>query len=305
MFITGLILHFVLGSFSCRQSTNDASRVFAQSSKSIFKVSTDDGNVGTGFAVYEVLALDVPAMPAVRIRTRCWLFTCAHVVASSEHVNVSGKSCRVVASDPNMDIAVIDFDPPFTKAVRLDSKNDTPVGARVFVIGNPLGILDKSLADGLVSRYVTENARTLVQVTAPVSVGSSGSPVLNSKSRVVGMITSTLKEGQSLNFAISSKDLSEFIWPILSDWMDHTDGILTPLINGQLAKGGHKESCLMTTETMKLHVSPSKSSRVIKTVPSDSSIYAVPVGKTPWIRVLLGKNLYGFGLASQCVPDTP
>src|SRR5439155_24690357 len=70
------------------------------------------------------------------------------------------------------------------------------------VIGNPLG-LEGTVSDGLVSavRDVPELGRML-QITAPVSPGSSGGPVVNMKGQVVGITRGLLKGGQNLNFAV-------------------------------------------------------------------------------------------------------
>ncbi|MCI0471731.1 MAG: tetratricopeptide repeat protein [Candidatus Aminicenantes bacterium] len=79
-----------------------------------------------------------------------------------------------------------------------------PVGERIVVIGNPLG-LEATVSDGIVSalRDLEPFGRVL-QVTSPISPGSSGSPVMNMKAEVVGIATFQLRQGQNLNFAIPS-----------------------------------------------------------------------------------------------------
>ena len=75
-------------------------------------------------------------------------------------------------------------------------------GERVVVIGSPLGY-EGTVSDGIVSavREVPGFGR-IVQVTAPISDGSSGSPVVNMKGEVVGIATMRSVRGQNLNFAI-------------------------------------------------------------------------------------------------------
>ena len=51
------------------------------------------------------------------------------------------------------------------------------------------------------------DARALIQITAPISHGSSGGPVLNTRSQVVGISVAMLKDGQNLNFAVSASDI--------------------------------------------------------------------------------------------------
>lgn len=70
----------------------------------------------------------------------------------------------------------------------------------VLVIGNPEG-LQGTVSNGIISAF-REN-RSYIQITAPVSPGSSGSPVLDETGQVIGMATLIYKEGQNLNFAIS------------------------------------------------------------------------------------------------------
>lgn len=69
-------------------------------------------------------------------------------------------------------------------------------------IGNPLG-LESSVSEGIVSgiRRVSEDFE-LYQITAPLSPGNSGGPVLDAKGDVIGIATSTLENGQNLNFAV-------------------------------------------------------------------------------------------------------
>jgi len=43
------------------------------------------------------------------------------------------------------------------------------------------------------------------QISAPISPGSSGSPVFDERGQVIGIATATVKEGQNLNFAIPIK----------------------------------------------------------------------------------------------------
>ena len=76
-------------------------------------------------------------------------------------------------------------------------------GQPVIVIGSPFG-LEGTVSDGIVSgiRNVSDFWE-IIQITAPISKGSSGSPVLNMRGEVIGVATFFIKEGQSLNFAIS------------------------------------------------------------------------------------------------------
>jgi tetratricopeptide (TPR) repeat protein len=83
------------------------------------------------------------------------------------------------------------------------------VGERIIVIGTPLG-LDKTVSDGIVSAVREIPAfGNIIQVTAPISPGSSGSPVINMKGEVIGIATFFVIAGQNLNFAIPGERIAK------------------------------------------------------------------------------------------------
>jgi hypothetical protein len=113
---------------------------------------------------------------------------------------------------PGLDIAMLKFKATDVSYLELGSNLETEEGQRVLVIGNPEG-LEGTVSDGLVAA-IRENGQ-YIQITAPISRGSSGSPVLNEEGKVIGVATSMLVEGQNLNFAISSRSIDL----ALAKWM--------------------------------------------------------------------------------------
>ena len=87
---------------------------------------------------------------------------------------------------------------------------DPEVGDSVYAIGNPEG-LSKTLSSGLVSGIRSDSNPKMVQISAPISPGSSGGPVILDTGQVAGVATSYLEEGQNLNFAVSCEELSKLI----------------------------------------------------------------------------------------------
>lgn len=75
------------------------------------------------------------------------------------------------------------------------------VGDEVYAVGNPLG-LEGTFSRGIVSGIRQIGSETLFQITAPISPGSSGGPILDTRGKVIGVAMATFKGGQSLNFAI-------------------------------------------------------------------------------------------------------
>jgi predicted Zn-dependent protease len=77
-------------------------------------------------------------------------------------------------------------------------------GEQIVVIGNPLK-LEGSVTDGIVSavREVPAVGK-IIQITAPISHGNSGSPVFNMKGQVIGVVTVKVTNGQNINLAIGA-----------------------------------------------------------------------------------------------------
>ncbi len=88
-------------------------------------------------------------------------------------------------------------------------KTSPQEGESVVVIGNPLG-LEGSVTNGIVSavRDIPTFGR-IIQITAPISSGSSGSPVVNMQGQVIGIATLQITGGQSVNFAIPSERITQ------------------------------------------------------------------------------------------------
>lgn len=111
----------------------------------------------------------------------------------------------VLAVDGEGDIALLQVDVPAGVVAPLEVVRTTPQeGESVVVIGNPFG-LEGSVSNGIVSAVRDiPNFGRIIQITAPISPGSSGSPVVNMRGQVIGIATLQVSEGQSLNFAIPS-----------------------------------------------------------------------------------------------------
>jgi len=116
----------------------------------------------------------------------------------------------VLAVDLEGDIALLKIDAPNPQIRPLPLDKTSPQeGESVVVIGNPLG-LEGSVTNGIVSavRDIPTFGR-IIQITAPISAGSSGSPVVNMQGQVIGIATLQITGGQSVNFAIPSERISQ------------------------------------------------------------------------------------------------
>jgi tetratricopeptide (TPR) repeat protein len=105
----------------------------------------------------------------------------------------------------------------------LEAVDEIPnIAERVLVVGSPLG-LEQSVSEGIVSGVrEIPNLGKFFQTTAPISPGSSGSPVLNMSGRVIGIVSFQSLMGQNINFAVSSRKMLELITELpgqpLAEW---------------------------------------------------------------------------------------
>jgi tetratricopeptide (TPR) repeat protein len=143
------------------------------------------------------------------------IITNYHVLqgASSAELKTSdGKTytiAYIVAEDEQSDIIRLSVNIPSQYVSPLSLNKTIPeVGERIIVYGSPLG-LENTVSDGIVSavREILDFGK-IIQITAPISPGSSGSPVLNMKGEVIGIATFQMIEGQNLNFAIPSERIA-------------------------------------------------------------------------------------------------
>ena len=107
----------------------------------------------------------------------------------------------VIATRPNRDLAVLEISIPEVEVMPLADSNSVQVGEPVYAVGNPKG-LEGTFSEGIVSSIREGEFGTVLQITAPVSTGSSGGPVLNKKGEVVGVSFASIMGGQNLNFAL-------------------------------------------------------------------------------------------------------
>ena len=160
------------------------------------RIDTDAGLIGSGFFA----------------SSNGDILTNYHVIEGAEKILVTPikgtpSYALVKDFDAEQDIALIVIN-AMAPTLFLKISDKLPVqGEAVMAVGNPKE-LDGTISNGIISAF-RENNRW-IQFTAPISPGSSGGALVNSIGEVVGMPTKH-KEGQNLNFAISSTILKKFL----------------------------------------------------------------------------------------------
>jgi tetratricopeptide (TPR) repeat protein len=152
-------------------------------------------NIGTGFF----------------IDSKGHLVTNFHVLAGRYAADVrtaAGKSYRVravIAENQAADLLKLEVDIPPEEVAWIPVENRVPeIAERVVVVGSPMG-LEQTVSEGIVSSVrEIPPVGTVFQMSAPISPGSSGSPVASMKGQVVGIATFQFIQGQNLNFAVAA-----------------------------------------------------------------------------------------------------
>jgi S1-C subfamily serine protease len=186
--------------------------IVQQSTDAIVRIEAGSDKVGTGFI------LEKGGLVATNL----------HVVAGSKeirvklHDNTQYQVMQIAGVDPGRDLAVLRIKPSKPlPTLRLGDSDQMSAGDQVIAIGNPLGVFDYSVSSGLISQVravcgPTEEkcppgGLTLLQISAPISQGSSGGPLFNQFGEVVGVTTLIVAQGQSINFAVPGNYLKPMV----------------------------------------------------------------------------------------------
>lgn len=117
-----------------------------------------------------------------------------------------GEILEIINDDPKLDLLVAKTSLKNTNPLPLGDSDTITVGEEIIAIGNPAG-LEGTVSNGIVSGIRKIDGFKLIQITAPISPGSSGGPVFNATGQVIGIATAYLDVGQNLNFAMPANYL--------------------------------------------------------------------------------------------------
>ena len=141
-----------------------------------------------------------------------------HVIkgASRGYARLPGDKTKydiagTLGTDSARDLVLLSVENMKAPILKIGDSSKAVVGDEVYAAGNPQG-LEGTFSSGIVSGVRTVGEDHLLQITAPISPGSSGGPVVNSGGEVIGVSVATFEEGQNLNFAIPSA----YLLPLIS-----------------------------------------------------------------------------------------
>ena len=170
-------------------------KLFEHVSESVCTISGvgDDGHVvrrGSGFVLQDSGLLVTNAHVVAGLET-------ATVKCGNQHTNI----VSVMRFDPGVDLVVASTGGLDVPGLALSDEISTPAGSEIFVVSSPFG-LEGTITPGLASGNRELQGETYLQISASISAGSSGGPVVDRGGRVIGIVTAALEVGQNINFAI-------------------------------------------------------------------------------------------------------
>jgi uncharacterized protein (TIGR02145 family) len=172
----------------------DATLIYKNTVSSTVTIETDIG-LGSGFFISENV-----------------IVTNYHVIEGASeaycYTNNSSTKYKIegyLAVDKVVDLILLKVPGLNRKALKIAASSVFP-GQKVYVIGSPKG-LPATISDGMISGLRDFEGYKLIQITAPISPGSSGGPVLNANGELIGVSVGQFKDGQNLNFAIPKSNL--------------------------------------------------------------------------------------------------
>jgi S1-C subfamily serine protease len=164
--------------------------------------------------------------------------TNAHVLKGAWAIKLTGETGEnlkfegLCGYDERLDIAVINFSWGDYHNIHTANLEDwqglhlavyqPSIGQRIYVAGHPLG-LGFTFSEGMISALY----RSCMQISAAISHGSSGSPILDASGRVIGVAVGLNPNGENINFALPVSNIEAAKHPgapcpKLADYRDYS-----------------------------------------------------------------------------------
>ncbi|WP_312371237.1 trypsin-like peptidase domain-containing protein [Lachnoclostridium sp.] len=136
-----------------------------------------------------------------------------HVIEGSTNIvittsnNKKYKVNKILGYDKELDIAILSI--PTNNTSLVINKKGAKVGEVIYALGSPFG-LTGTLTEGIVSSAsrILDGAN-FMQISASISQGNSGGPLINAYGEVIGINTLTYYDGQNINFSLNIAQLDK------------------------------------------------------------------------------------------------
>ena len=177
-----------------------AQKIYEKASKATVEITASISNVsynlGSGFFIANGIVV-----------------TNYHVIEGANEIQIRTNDGtkyiveQVLGYDKNIDIAILKIN-SINESLIINQEG-VSVGETIYSLGSPLG-LTGTFTDGMVSTAsrIVDNIN-YIQITAPMSQGNSGGPLLNTYGEVMGINTWQYSNAQNLNFSINISELDK------------------------------------------------------------------------------------------------
>lgn len=182
----------------------NAQQIYAKCSSAIFYIETYDMNhnplySGSGFFT----SADGRAVTNYHVLEDA--FYAQIILPDNTKYDVKG----VRGYDIEKDVALLQIDGMDFSYLNMGTSANITGGEHIYTIGSPKG-LSNTITEGIVSNP-NRNADgvRLIQISAPISSGSSGGALLNTKGEVIGITSSAIADAQNINFAVAVEEMKK------------------------------------------------------------------------------------------------
>ena len=192
------------------EETYSAQEIFDRVSPCVVEIEVSDSSgrsmgLGSGFFIDD----------KGTIVTNFHVMQGAYLASIKMHDGKNHRVDKVIAYDEELDLAIIHANVSGNEYLQISDK-PAATGQVVYAIGSSLG-LSGTFSNGIVSNASRDiDGVDCIQITAPISGGNSGGPLINDNAKVIGVNSMTLTSGQNMNFAINISELEK---------LERTDGI--------------------------------------------------------------------------------
>lgn len=188
----------ILGLSICVSCTKDAKDILGIAEKATFIIYTYDDHGspagsgsgffidkdGTGITNYHVLNKSMKAVIKLKDGS---IYEIKEVLASDKKWDIVKFS---IYHKENETFNYLSF-----------SKKEVNQGEEVYNLGSPMGF-EQTFANGLISSLREDSHGKVIQVSIPISQGSSGSPIMNKDGDVIAVASFKSAKGENLNFGV-------------------------------------------------------------------------------------------------------
>lgn len=258
-------------------NAQDAKYIYSKIVNSTVTIETESG-IGSGFFIDNNI-----------------IVTNYHVVKGDSEIycylnnsNVKYKISKYFEVDEKSDLILLYSEELNMPSIKMASSHNISPGEKIYVIGSPKG-LPATISDGIISGLRDFDGEQLIQISAPISPGSSGGPVVNSNGELVGIAVGQFKEGQNLNFAIPKIKLEKLLSKVKTSSNNQNDqdqdGVIDsmdkcPTVKGTVANQGCPEVSndilkKLNDYTKTIYFNYEKSSFIHATIPVLQAIAAI------------------------------